>query len=238
MRLRVFAGPNGSGKSTLKSVLKPEWLGIYVNPDELELMIKNNTFDFRNFNIEINKKEIKTFFISHPLTKKVNLVKYLEKINFFDNKIDFSNIEINSYFASILSDLIRRKIIQQKQSLSFETVMSSFDKIEFIKYAKQKGFKIYIYFIATDDVQINIQRVKNRVILGGHNVPKEKIVNRYYKSLDNLYEAVKIANRSFIFDNSGDERIFLAEINEGNVELKTDEVPLWFEKYFIKKIIN
>ena len=35
-RLRMFAGPNGSGKSTFKSVIGPELLGIYINPDEIE----------------------------------------------------------------------------------------------------------------------------------------------------------------------------------------------------------
>ncbi len=34
-RLRMFAGPNGSGKSTLKSVLRPELLGVYINPDDI-----------------------------------------------------------------------------------------------------------------------------------------------------------------------------------------------------------
>ena len=43
MRLRIFAGPNGSGKSTLKSVLKREWLGIYINPDDIELNIRSNS---------------------------------------------------------------------------------------------------------------------------------------------------------------------------------------------------
>lgn len=38
-RLRMFAGPNGSGKSTIKSVLKPEMLGIYINPDEIEIQM-------------------------------------------------------------------------------------------------------------------------------------------------------------------------------------------------------
>ena len=32
----MFAGPNGSGKSTLKSMLRPELIGIYINPDEIE----------------------------------------------------------------------------------------------------------------------------------------------------------------------------------------------------------
>ena len=36
LRLRMFAGPNGSGKSTFKSIIRPELLGIYINPDEIE----------------------------------------------------------------------------------------------------------------------------------------------------------------------------------------------------------
>lgn len=41
-RLRMFAGPNGSGKSTLKTVLPPELLGIYLNPDEIEARIRRD----------------------------------------------------------------------------------------------------------------------------------------------------------------------------------------------------
>jgi predicted ABC-type ATPase len=39
-RLRVFAGPNGSGKSTIKEVLPAEWLGVYINADEIEKTIR------------------------------------------------------------------------------------------------------------------------------------------------------------------------------------------------------
>ena len=35
-RLRIFAGPNGSGKSTFKSLIRPELLSTYINPDEIE----------------------------------------------------------------------------------------------------------------------------------------------------------------------------------------------------------
>jgi len=238
MRLRIFAGPNGSGKSTLKSVLKREWLGIYINPDDIELNIRSNSIlNLYDFKIKTTHEEIDEFFISHPLTKKANL-EDIKNITFEDNKIYFHNININSYIASILSDFIRRKLVDSSKSLSFESVMSSYDKIEFLKYAKNKGFRIYIYFIATDDPQINIQRVKNRVMQGGHNVSIEKIISRYYKSLDNLYDAVKVADRSFIFDNSGDNRIFLAEINNGKVTINADKVPIWFEKYFIRKALT
>ena len=39
-RLRMFAGPNGSGKSTIKDMLPQQWLGIYVNADEIEKSIR------------------------------------------------------------------------------------------------------------------------------------------------------------------------------------------------------
>ena len=43
-RLRMFAGPNGSGKSTFKKILRPELLGIYINPDEIEKDIRDDDF--------------------------------------------------------------------------------------------------------------------------------------------------------------------------------------------------
>ena len=44
LRLRMFAGPNSSGKSTFKSIIRPELLGVFINPDEIEKEIKK--FDF------------------------------------------------------------------------------------------------------------------------------------------------------------------------------------------------
>ncbi len=43
-RLRMFAGPNGSGKSTIKDIIPAEWLGVYINPDEIEDGFKNKSF--------------------------------------------------------------------------------------------------------------------------------------------------------------------------------------------------
>ena len=61
-RLRMFAGPNGSGKSTLKSMVSPELLGIYVNPDEIQKeILEQNTLDLQFYGISINPKELLDF---------------------------------------------------------------------------------------------------------------------------------------------------------------------------------
>jgi len=51
-RLRVFAGPNGSGKSTLLETLPAEWIGIYINADDVERAIKRaGEFDLAAFEL-------------------------------------------------------------------------------------------------------------------------------------------------------------------------------------------
>lgn len=115
--------------------------------------------------------------------------------------------------------------------------MSSPDKIDFLKKTSKSGYRNYLYFVATDDPLINISRVAYRVKTGGHDVPKEKIESRYYRSLDLLLNAVKSTNRAYIFDNSGEESVLIAEITDAeDVELKTYTIPLWFKTYILNKI--
>ena len=62
-RLRMFAGSNGSGKSTFKAIIRPELLGIYINPDEIEKEICEYDFlDFRNYQLKVTEEEVIDFF--------------------------------------------------------------------------------------------------------------------------------------------------------------------------------
>ena len=102
-------------------------------------------------------------------------------------------------------------------------------------------FKIYLYFIATRDPKINSARVENRVKMGGHGVPPEKIESRYYRCLDNLYEAIKLCDKVYLFDNSSSGKDVtytnFAEIVDRvcTVMLEKD-IPEWFLKYVYDKI--
>lgn len=236
-RLRMFAGPNGSGKSTIKSVIRKELLGLFINADEIEAEIKQCDFlDFGKFEIQPEKTEILNFFRNSTLLEKADLLDEAKNLRFTDNKLSFFEVSVNAYFASVVADFIRQKLAVAGKSFSFETVMSSPDKIEFLKSTRQRGYRNYLYFVATDSPNINISRVKHRVKTGGHDVPVDKITTRYYRSLDLLWEAVKFTNRACIFDNSGSELLWLAEITDAeNLEIKSDAVPSWFRKYVLDK---
>lgn len=236
-RLRMFAGPNGSGKSTIKDVINKELLGVYINPDEIEKEINHYGFiDFYNYGFETNTKEVLNFFHCSTLLKSVDLLEEASFLKYNDAKLIFSDVSVNSYFASVCADFIRKKLLESRKSFTFETVMSSYDKIELLKLSKKLGYRNYLYYIATSDPIINISRVKNRVTLQGHNVPENKIISRYYRSLDYLKDAVKLSDRAYVFDNSSCEKTWICEITDGTtVDMKVDIAPKWVHEYLLDK---
>lgn len=239
----MFAGPNGSGKSTLKSWLPPKLLGVYLNPDELEQEIRQQTFlDFAAHGVMTTADELLPFFHESSFLISAGFGDAARQLVFSHGRLDFGRVEVNSYFASVAGDFLRQKLLALKIPFTLETVMSHPSKVELLAQAQQAGYRTYLYFVATDDPAINISRVKSRVKLGGHAVPEDRIVTRYHRSLALLMQAIRHTNRAYVFDNSGDnldqKHTWLAEITDGRVlELKSDRIPAWFKHAVLNKII-
>ena len=230
-RLRMFAGPNGSGKSTIKDVLPPQWLGVYINADEIEKTVRaNGCLNLAAFEVKTDNQELQAFLQASGLLKKAGLLAQASQLSLVDGSVAFGPVAVNSYWASVLADFIRHKLLALKVSFTFETVMSSPDKVAFLQKAQQAGYRTYLYFVATEDADINVSRVKYRVQVGGHPVAEDKIRSRYVRSLELLPQAVVHADRAYIFDNSGTERVWVAEVTDGlEIEMKADEMPAWFK---------
>jgi predicted ABC-type ATPase len=238
----MFAGPNGSGKSTLKSVLPKVLLGIYLNPDEIELEIRRKGFlDFNNYDVQTTADEVLTFFTGSSFLISAGYGNQAKQLGFESGRLSFVNLEVDSYFASVAADFLRQKLLEQKISFTFETVMSHRSKVDLLEQAQRLGYRTYLYFVATDDPAINISRVRNRVSQGGHAVPEGKIEERYHRSLDLLMDAISHSHRAYIFDNSTDAKnrnhTWVAEITDGQMlELKTDQIPAWFKQAVLDKV--
>lgn len=230
-RLRMFAGPNGSGKSTLKSLLNPELLGVYINPDEIQKLIQANwTLDLEQFGISTSNIDATQFFLDSGLTAVAKLEPLAAQIRLDGLRILFPlAVDEAPYLASIAADFIRNTLIAAGVSFSFETVMSSRDKIDLLKHAQREGYRTYLYYVATADPEINLLRIKERVEKGGHDVPRDKVISRYHRSLALVFDAIMCSNRAYIFDNSA-ELIWLAEATEAStLEVKVDSIPKWFQ---------
>jgi predicted ABC-type ATPase len=228
----MFAGPNGSGKTTIKNGLgKPsEWFGTYVNPDDLERDIRaTGTLSLEALAPGATADEVRLCFASSSLLRARGLDGDAAGVSGRGGRVEFRDFAFNSYHASVLADFLRRKALEQGRSFSFETVMSSPDKVELLREARLRGFRTYLYFVATEDPAINVHRVRNRVAEGGHDVPEDKIVGRYHRSLALLPDAIPHMSRACFFDSSGSESWYFAEAADGiRLKLKSDEMPRWF----------
>lgn len=239
-RMRIFAGPNGSGKTTIINDLKGKIkFGVYVNADDIEKEIRfHKTLDFKKFKLDITNSKIKHFFKQSRLSPIKHANKnYWQNITVENNKLILENKpKIDSYLAADIAEFIRQNLLKEGISFSYEKVMSHPEKIIFLNKAKKNGYRVYLYYIATEDPSINIKRVKVRVAQEGHNVKSDTITKRYYKSLENLKAAVKQTNRAYLFDNSNKASFLIAEITNGEdvVVIDPEKAPNWFKKYIVE----
>lgn len=234
-RLRVFAGPNGSGKSTIHDLLRPEWIGVYVNADEIEKRLRGaGALPLDDFELVASPDELQTrlqtVMAASTLLRRHGLAQAAQAVAVdAQGTLRLPQAQANSYVAAVLADAIRRELLAQGSTFTFETVMSAPDKIDFMREARQRGWRTYLYFVATDDPEINISRVRLRVSQGGHDVPEHLIRSRYLRSISLLDEACSVAHRAYVFDNSGDAHELIAEIEDGErLTLHTAALPAWF----------
>ena len=106
--------------------------------------------------------------------------------------------------AQAVADTQREECLRGLRDFSFETVMSHESKIDFMRRACIAGFRTTLYFVATGDPLLNVDRVKIRVALDGHDVPHDRILARYHRTLALLPSAILTADETFVFDNSAD----------------------------------
>ena len=124
----------------------------------------------------------------------------------------------------------RYECLKNGTDFVFETVFSSAEKMEFVQKAKDAGFFIRIFYVCTESPLININRIAQRYLNGGHEVPISKTISRYYSSLENISKAIKIADRVYLYDNSVENaapRLILRTVDGIIAKQYTDTLPEW-----------
>lgn len=123
--------------------------------------------------------------------------------------------------------------LENGESFSFETTLSGRAWLGFLKKAKQRGYRITIYFVYLQKVSMNVKRIRQRVIEGGHGIPRETVIRRYSRSFENFWKLYRpIADEWFVFDNSGSKPLEV-QTKEKFEELPVDEKN-GFQKAFFK----
>lgn len=129
----------------------------------------------------------------------------------------------------------RDAALSERRDYSWETVMSHPSHVEHLRQAKAAGYEVRLFYVATEDPRINTGRVANRVALGGHDVPTDRIVSRYEKSLAGLADAVEVADVARVWDNSDSQRPFrvVADRDPDGLVLRGEGVTDWVRRYLV-----
>lgn len=115
-----------------------------------------------------------------------------------------SELRCSAMDAAVIAEETREYYLKRKEDFSFETVLSTDRNLNLIRRAKEQGYEVTCIYVITSDPAINVARVKKRVQMGGHDVPADKVRNRYFKCLDLLPQLIPVCDHLLIFDNSGD----------------------------------
>lgn len=234
-RFRMIAGPNGSGKSTLMRLLAEEYaVNFYavLNADDIFAEVRRTGAYFPPF--AVDEAEWRAFAEVSTYGEEIKRHVREGRIYVEDDCLRFVTPEaVNSYTVALVTGFLQDSAIRAGRSFSQETVFSHPSKVAALERAAKGGYRTYLYYVATESPEVNLNRVANRVRQGGHIVPDEKVVARYARSLDQVPAAVPFLSRAYFFDNSCDEMRYLAQWSrEGGLDLADDvaRLPRWFAR--------
>lgn len=248
LRLRVFAGPNGSGKSTVIGSIRATEaaghqldVGIYINADDIARALSAGLFTFTDYELAPTPRDFFDFAKASGLINDDFPLTELEAaIGFEGAAVHLRQRHALDRVAQLIARYLREALLNARRRFSFETVFSHESNLEIMKRAAEAGYKVYLYFVATESPEINKYRVDLRKKQGGHDVPADKIESRYYHSLGLLYQAAQIAYQTFFFDNSFSDEPFrlighfkATEDGKHWDSVTPEDARGWFEKYYL-----
>lgn len=141
-----------------------------------------------------------------------------------------TDLQKRSEAARDWADSRREALLNAKTGFVSETVFSHESKLALITQAQTMGFDVVLYVVSLDDPQRLLARVSQRVREGGHNVPAQRILERYPRTMANLKQAVRLTDLAFVYDAAEVEQgahLLVAMCEKEQTTWLVPERPLW-----------
>jgi predicted ABC-type ATPase len=142
-----------------------------------------------------------------------------------------SELDIQAYEAAAIADSLRRELVNQRESFIFETVFSDpkGEKLAFLSEAVALGYHVVVCFIGISGAETSEERVAMRVSQGGHDVPSEKLISRFPRTIANLAAAIRSLRLVLVFDNDDLRSPFrkIADFRNGKATFVAEGIPEW-----------
>jgi predicted ABC-type ATPase len=143
-----------------------------------------------------------------------------------------------SYKAAEMAETRRQQHLLQQRSFVSESTFSHPSKLKLIEDAQLAGFRVVLYHVNLRSPELSVKRVAHRFNEGGHDVPEDKIRDRFERNPALIRQAVLRADRAFIYDNSrlNQDPALAIEFKNGQVARVSDQVPLWARDLYAKEL--
>jgi predicted ABC-type ATPase len=187
--------------------------------------------------------------VTHPFAQRPLLVAIAGpngagKSTFFDARLRtelglvFVNADeiarehgLSAYAAAEVADRVRRELLAMKESFVFETVFSDPEgaKIAFLREAAELGYHVVLCFVGIDSAETSDERVGMRVLQGGHDVPTEKLRQRFPRTMQNLARALAELPNVIVYDNGDLMHPYreVLRVLDGMVVTVHEPLPSW-----------
>ena len=133
--------------------------------------------------------------------------------------------------AMRVTTALRDAFVRARESFVFETVFSDpvGDKLAFLQESVRSGYTVVLCYIGIDDSETSEQRVAMRVSQGGHDVPSDRLVSRFPRTLLNLKTAITALPVVWVFDNQDLRRPFrkVGVFESGRAVFLATRLPAW-----------
>ena len=145
---------------------------------------------------------------------------------------DIEDVEQRNRMAAVTATAVRNRLLFENQSFAFETVLSTERNLLLMQEAKKKDYKVICVYCITRDPEINISRVKKRVLEGGHPVPEDKIRTRYQRCLELLPKVIITSDIVLFYDNSIGYELILFK-HDKNIDIIVEDLN---DEWVVKNI--
>jgi predicted ABC-type ATPase len=132
-------------------------------------------------------------------------------------------LEAGRIMLKQLHDMAARQI-----NFAFESTLASRSYARWLSRLSRQGYEFHLFFLWLQNPEIAIQRVQERVRMGGHHIPEEVIRRRYRKGVYNFFDLYQsIADNWSVYDNSESGKPLLITEGKKKVMLNIYQPDLW-----------
>jgi len=131
-----------------------------------------------------------------------------------------------------------KRAIAERLDFAFETTLGGTTITGLLNKAMASRMEVRIWYVGLHNVDLHIARVRARAARGGHDIPDERIRERYVRSVLNLIRLMPKLSELRVYDNSADadpetggipEPRLIVHLNRGKLSSVCDlaSTPNW-----------